>query len=167
MFLGGFQGIRGRISVTTTFCVYVDPLRIFRAGTSVGREYEAETGRRKGLCLVGEFLGRSACDHVGRRRFVTRKVKKTTLVANVKQEKECQDLQRAIEYMNERHKKACVHDGPQTEVDGINPRIPRIGLLEKKQAMEELLKGLRNTEVEEWRLRRQQLGLKALKRRAS
>ena len=34
--------------------------------------------------IIG-VLARSVCDHVGRGRFVTRKRKKKTLVANVKQ----------------------------------------------------------------------------------
>ena len=55
----------------------------------------------------------------------------TTLVASVKQyavmreQWECQDLHEAIEYMNERHKKACVNDGTQTEVDGRSPGTSR------------------------------------------
>ena len=62
---------------------------------------------------------------------MSRKVKKTTLVANAKQyavmntmqEKECQELQKAIEYINARHKKAHVHDGTPTEDDGRSPGI--------------------------------------------
>ena len=53
------------------------------------------------------------CDHVGRRRFLKRKKTKTTLVADATQyavmravqEKECQELQKAIENINERHKR--------------------------------------------------------------
>ena len=75
---------------------------------------------------VVDVLVRSACDQLGRRRYATLKVEKTTLVANVKQhaviramqDEEYQELQEAIEHMNERHKKGHAHDGTRTEVDG-------------------------------------------------
>ena len=63
------------------------------------------------------------------------------------------------------------------DIRDLDERISaeEMGLLEKKQAMKELLKERRSTEVEEWReiqlllrvgsLRRQRMGLKALKRR--
>ena len=58
-------------------------------------------------------LSFGACDREGRRRFVARKTKEATLVANVKQyammramqHEEYQELHEAIEYMNERQGK--------------------------------------------------------------
>ena len=100
----------------------------------------------------------SVCDQLGSRRFVTREVKKTTLVASV-------SSTRPLNYINERHKRLLSMMERKTEVDGRTPRTPRkyvknflddrisaeeVDLLEKKQAKEEVLKERRNTEMEEW-----------------
>ena len=101
---------------------------------------------------------------------------KTMLVAHVKQhavmravqEKECHEHEKAIEYMNESHKRFMSMMECKQELMGEVPQLQetfcheirisyyRISaeewdLLENKQAMEELLKERRNTEVEEWR----------------
>ena len=115
------------------------------------------------------------CDHAGRRRFLTWKGKKRTLVANVAQhavmrvvqENECRVLQEAIECRNERHKRLMSIVERQQKLMGEILEFPKrsclevrvlddktsedLDLQEKKQTTEGLLKEVRNTEVEEWR----------------
>ena len=71
---------------------------------------------------------------MGRRRCVTRKGKKTTLVANDKpyavkravQEKECRELQVVLEYRNDRHKQLMVMMERKQKLMGEIPEFPEV-----------------------------------------
>ena len=92
-------------------------------------------------------------------------------VMRAKQDEEYQELHEAIEYMNGRHGKLLammelkqkLMSGAPEDLRGRFSRrvrvlderisVEEIDLLEKKQAMKELLKERRRTEEEEWRER--------------
>ena len=126
---------------------------------------------------INGVLSWRACDHEGCRRFVAVKKEKTTLVVNAKQyammrakqEKAYQELQEAINYMNEsqrnllammERKQKLMGEAPEDlrgkifqAIRDLDERISfeEIDLLEKKQVMEEMLKGRRSTDVGEVR----------------
>ena len=88
---------------------------------------------------------------------MSRKVKKTTLVANAKQhavmntvqEKECQELQKAIEDINERHKILVSMMERQQKLMGEVPEL-RENYVNKLDFLEKEL--LKEREIPKWRV---------------